>query len=79
MLLGLVLVPALVGGAAKTIPPEKPAMPPAEASDAVEPIYGYQLMTEENGLPSVLRCKCHHGRGMLADLAPSTMSSAGAS
>ena len=47
VLLGLVLVPALSLAAAKTIPPEKPATPPAEASDAVEPIYGYQLMTEE--------------------------------
>ena len=47
VMISLLLVPMLSMAAAKTIPPEKPAAPPAEVSDAQEPIYGHQLMTEE--------------------------------
>ena len=47
VMISLLLVPTLSMAAAKTIPPEKPAAPPTEVSDAQEPIYGYQLMTED--------------------------------
>ncbi len=45
-LLGLLLLPALSMAADKPIPPAKPETPVVATADK-EPIYGYQLMTEE--------------------------------
>lgn len=45
-LLGLLLLPALSIAADKPIPPAKPETPVVAAADK-EPIYGYQLMTEQ--------------------------------
>ncbi len=45
-LLGLLLLPALSVAADKPIPPAKPETPVVATADK-EPIYGYQLMTEE--------------------------------